>query len=83
MDLFGFSINNISLFGIALAIGIVVDNAIVIVENVERNMKLGMDVKKATKDTMGHVQNALIAITLVLSVFRPHGVCRGHQWAIL
>lgn len=83
MDLFGFSINNISLFGIALAIGIVVDNAIVIVENVERNMKLGMDVKKATKDTMDHVQNALIAITLVLSAFRPHGVCRGHQWAIL
>ena len=83
MDLFGFSINNISLFGIALAIGIVVDNAIVIVENVKRNMKLGMDVKKATKDTMGHVQNALIEITLVLSAFRPHGVCRGHQWAIL
>lgn len=83
MDLFGFSINNISLFGIALAIGIVVDNAIVIVENVEHNMKLGMDVKKATKDTMDHVQNALIAITLVLSAFRPHGVCRGHQWAIL
>ena len=43
----------------------------------------GMDVKKATKDTMDHVQNALIAITLVLSAFRPHGVCRGHQWAIL
>lgn len=74
MDLFGFSINNISLFGIALAMGIVVDNAIVIVENVERNMKLGMDVKKATKDTMDHVQNALIAITLVLSaVFVPTG----------
>ena len=83
MDLFGFSINNISLFGIALAIGIVVDNAIVIVKNVERNMKLGMDVKKATKDTMDHVQNALIAITLVLCALRPHGVCRGHQWAIL
>ena len=49
MDLFGFSINNISLFGIALAIGIVVDNAIVIVENVERNMKLGMDVKRRRK----------------------------------
>lgn len=83
MDLFGFSINNISLLGIALAIGIVVDNAIVIVENVERNMKLGMDVKKATKDTMNHVQNALIAITLVSRAFRPHGVCLGHQWAIL
>lgn len=78
MDLFGFSINNISLFGIALAIGIVVDNAIVIVENVERNMKLGMDVKKATKDTMDHVQNALIAITLVLSaVFVPTAFVEG------
>lgn len=49
MDMFGFSINNISLFGIVLAIGIVVDNAIVIVENVERNMKLGMSVKEATR----------------------------------
>ena len=78
MDLFGFSINNISLFGIALAIGIVVDNAIVIVENIERNMKLGMDVKKATKDTMDHVQNALIAITLVLSaVFVPTAFVEG------
>lgn len=78
MDLFGFSINNISLLGIALAIGIVVDNAIVIVENVERNMKLGMDVKKATKDTMDHVQNALIAITLVLSaVFVPTAFVEG------
>lgn len=78
MDLFGFSINNISLFGIVLAIGIVVDNAIVIVENVERNMKLGMSVKKATQDTMSHVQNALIAITLVLSaVFIPTAFVEG------
>ena len=72
MDFAGFSVNNISLFGIVLAIGIVVDNAIVIVEKVERNMKLGMDVKTATKDTVDHVQNALVAITLVLSaVFVP------------
>lgn len=78
MDLVGFSINNISLFGIVLAIGIVVDNAIVIVENVERNMKLGMDVKTATKDTMDHVQNALVAITLVLSaVFVPTAFVEG------
>lgn len=78
MDFFGFSINNISLFGIVLAIGIVVDNAIVIVENVERNMKLGMNVRQATKDTMDHVQNALIAITLVLSaVFIPTAFVEG------
>lgn len=76
MDLFGFSINNISLFGIVLAIGIVVDNAIVIV--VERNMKLGMDVRKATRDTMDHVQNALVAITLVLgAVFVPTAFVEG------
>lgn len=78
MDMFGFSINNISLFGIVLAIGIVVDNAIVIVENVERNMKLGMSVKEATRQTMSHVQNALIAITLVLSaVFVPTAFVEG------
>lgn len=79
--LYGFvrvSINNISLFGIVLAIGIVVDNAIVIVENVERNMKLGMDVRKATRDTMDHVQNALVAITLVLgAVFMPTAFVEG------
>ncbi len=78
MDMFGFSVNNISLFGIVLAIGIVVDNAIVIVENVERNMKLGMDVREATRQTMSHVQNALIAITLVLSaVFVPTAFVEG------
>lgn len=52
-------------------------------DNSKRQLSPGMYVKKATKDTMDHVQNALIAITLVLSAFRPHGVCRGHQWAIL
>lgn len=52
-------------------------------DNSKKQLSPGMDVKKATKDTMDHVQNALIAITLVLSAFRPHGVCRGHQWAIL
>ena len=78
MDMFGFSVNNISLFGIMLAIGIVVDNAIVIVENVERNMKLGMDVREATRQTMSHVQNALVAITLVLSaVFVPTAFVEG------
>ena len=78
MDMFGFSVNNISLFGIVLAIGIVVDNAIVIVENIERNMKLGMDVREATRQTMSHVQNALVAITLVLSaVFVPTAFVEG------
>ena len=58
-------------------------------DNSKRQLSLGMDVKKATKDTMDHVQNALIAITLVLSAFRPHGVCRrkrlvsAHQFARL
>lgn len=52
-------------------------------DNSKRQLSPGMYVKKATKDTMDHVQNALIAITLVLSAVRPHGVCRGHQWAIL
>ena len=75
---FGFLVNNISLFGIVLAIGIVVDNAIVIVENIERNMKLGMDVREATRQTMSHVQNALVAITLVLSaVFVPTAFVEG------
>lgn len=78
MDMFGFSVNNISFFGIVLAIGIVVDNAIVIVENVERNMKLGMDVREATRQTMSHVHNALVAITLVLSaVFVPTAFVEG------
>ena len=69
---FGFSLNNLSLFGLVLAIGIVVDDAIVVVENVERNLRLGMSPREAAHHTMDEVGGALIAIALVLSaVFIP------------
>lgn len=78
MELFGFSINNLSLFGLVLAIGIVVDDAIVVVENVERNMRDGLAVREATKKAMSQVQGALIAIALVLSaVFVPTAFIEG------
>jgi len=78
MQLFGFSINNLSLFGLALAIGIVVDDAIVVVENVERNMRDGLNAKEATKKAMTQVQGALIAIVFVLSaVFIPTAFIEG------
>lgn len=78
MELFGFSINNLSLFGLVLAIGIVVDDAIVVVENVERNMRDGLAVRDATKKAMSQVQGALIAIALVLSaVFVPTAFIEG------
>ena len=78
MSAFGFSINNLSLFGMVLAIGIVVDDAIVVVENVERNMRDGLDAKEATKKAMTQVQGALIAIVLVLSsVFVPTAFISG------
>ena len=78
MYLFGFSINNLSLFGLVLAIGIVVDDAIVVVENVERNMRDGLGAKEATKKAMTQVQGALIAIVLVLSsVFVPTAFIEG------
>lgn len=78
MMLFGFSINNLSLFGLVLAIGIVVDDAIVVVENVERNMRDGLDAREATKKAMSQVQGALIAIAFVLSaVFVPTAFIEG------
>ena len=78
MEVFGFSINNLSLFGLVLAIGIVVDDAIVVVENVERNMRDGLSVREATKKAMTQVQGALIAIVLVLSsVFIPTAFVEG------
>ncbi|MBQ6534523.1 MAG: efflux RND transporter permease subunit, partial [Opitutales bacterium] len=63
----GFTINNLTLFGLVLAIGIVVDDAIVVVENVERNMAECSDVKTAVRNAMTQIQGALIAIVLVLS----------------
>ncbi|MGE7958923.1 efflux RND transporter permease subunit [Pseudomonas sp. NPDC089530] len=68
----GFSINALSLFGMVLAIGIVVDDAIVVVENVERNIALGLTPKAASYKAMEEVSKPIIAITLTLvSVFVP------------
>ncbi|MEZ5827366.1 MAG: multidrug efflux RND transporter permease subunit [Hyphomicrobiales bacterium] len=68
----GYSLNNLSLFGLVLAIGIVVDDAIVVVENVERNIREGLSPREAAYRTMDEVGTALIAMTLVLSaVFIP------------
>lgn len=72
MYMFGFSINLLTLFGLVLAIGIVVDDAIIVIENVERHMREGMNPKEATMQAMKEVSGALIAIVLVLcSVFVP------------
>ncbi len=65
MALFGFSLNNLSLFGLVLAIGIVVDDAIVVVENVERNIANGLSPREAAYRTMEEVGTALLAIALV------------------
>jgi hydrophobe/amphiphile efflux-1 (HAE1) family protein len=75
---FGASINNLSLFGLVLAVGIVVDDAIVVVENVERNMALGMSPRDAAHRTMDEVSGALIAIALTLcAVFIPTAFISG------
>lgn len=69
---FGFSINTLSLFGLVLAIGIVVDDAIVVVENVERNIASGLSPRDATIQAMKEVSGPIIAIALVLcAVFVP------------
>jgi HAE1 family hydrophobic/amphiphilic exporter-1 len=78
MAAFGFSLNNLSLFGIVLAIGIVVDDAIVVVENVERNLSAGLTPKAAAHKTMDEVGSALVSIALVLSaVFVPTALVPG------
>ena len=72
MAAFGFTLNNLSLFGLVLAIGIVVDDAIVVVENVERNIAAGLPPREAARKSMTEVGSALIAIALVLcAVFVP------------
>jgi hydrophobe/amphiphile efflux-1 (HAE1) family protein len=74
----GLSLNNLSLFGLVLAVGIVVDDAIVVVENVERNLELGMAPKEAAYKTMDEVGGALIAIALTLcAVFVPSAFLSG------
>jgi HAE1 family hydrophobic/amphiphilic exporter-1 len=75
---FGFSLNMLTLFGLVLAIGIVVDDAIVVVENVERNIRLGFNPRDASHRTMNEVGTAVIAISLVLiSVFVPTAFIPG------
>ncbi|MEM9148457.1 MAG: multidrug efflux RND transporter permease subunit [Pseudomonadota bacterium] len=78
MALFGFSLNTLTLFGLVLAIGIVVDDAIVVVENVERYLAKGMPAREAAKRTMTEVTGALIATTLVMmAVFIPVAAISG------
>ncbi|HEM8998391.1 multidrug efflux RND transporter permease subunit [Burkholderia cenocepacia] len=78
MAVLGYSINNLTLFGLVLAVGIVVDNAIVVVENVERHLSAGAGPRDATLLTMKEVGGALFAITLVLcAVFVPTSFIPG------
>lgn len=80
MAVAGFSLNSLSLFGLILAIGIVVDDAIVVVENVERNMAAGLSPRDAAHRTMNEVSGALVAIALVLcAVFIPTAFITGIQ----
>ncbi len=75
---FGISLNNLSLFGLVLAVGIVVDDAIVVVENVERNIEHGMLPKEAAHRTMDEVGGALVSIALTLcAVFVPSAFLSG------
>jgi multidrug efflux pump len=85
----GFSLNNISLFGLVLAIGIVVDDAIVVLENIERLMARGMDARSATIKAMEEVTGPIVAVALVLcAVFVPCAFISGitgqffHQFAV-
>jgi hydrophobe/amphiphile efflux-1 (HAE1) family protein len=78
MALFGFTLNNLTLFGLVLAVGIVVDDAIVVVENVERNIEAGLSPHDAAIRSMDEVGAALIAIALVLcAVFVPSAFITG------
>ena len=78
MHMFGFSLNALSLFGLVLAIGIVVDDAIVVVENVERNIELGLQPVAATERAMREVTGPIIATALVLcAVFVPAAFISG------
>ncbi|MBK3736512.1 efflux RND transporter permease subunit [Azospirillum brasilense] len=84
LSLFGFSINTLTMFGMVLAIGLLVDDAIVVVENVERVMSEdGLPPREATRKSMGQITGALIGIALVLSaVFVPMAFFGGSAGAI-
>src|SRR5213075_1067044 len=78
MALLGFSLNNLSLFGLVLAIGIVVDDAIVVVENVERHLAMGKSPRDSARAAMTEVIGPVIAIALVLcAVFVPTAFMAG------
>jgi hydrophobe/amphiphile efflux-1 (HAE1) family protein len=78
MAALGFALNNLTLFGLVLAVGIVVDDAIVVVENVERHLRDGMGRRDATLKTMEEVGSALVSIALVLcAVFVPTAFLGG------
>ena len=78
MQMFGFSINALSLFGLVLAVGIVVDDAIVVVENVERNIEAGLSPREASYQAMREVAGPIVAIALVLvAVFVPLAFITG------
>ena len=84
LALFGYSINTLTLFAMVLAIGLLVDDAIVVVENVERVMaEEGLPPKEATRKSMGQIQGALVGIAMVLSaVFIPMAFFGGSTGAI-
>ena len=67
MKLMGFSLNTLTLFGLVLAIGIVVDDAIVVLENIERHLAMGKPVREATIEAMNEITGPILGITLVLS----------------
>lgn len=78
MQAFGYSINNLTLFGLVLAIGIVVDDAIVVVENIERNLENGLPPREATRKSMTEVSGAIVSASLVLlAVFVPTAFMSG------
>lgn len=78
MAALGFSLNNLTLFGLVLSIGIVVDDAIVVIENVERYLRQGMKPREAARKTMTEVSGALIATSLVMmAVFIPASFVSG------
>ena len=78
MSMMGFTLNNLTLFGLVLAIGIVVDDAIVVLENIERWMEKGLPAREATMKAMEEITGPIVAITLVLSsVLLPSAFLTG------